>query len=141
MSSCMGCRPSCSSQPKTAMTTTVSQFAKEVLHFSSQYGTDGSVSYVVPNLAGPSTIYPSYGDMTAACVFVSMILITLLPIFVLFGIDLSKKVTQLLRIDKGEHTVFFFQPRFGYVAFNGKKQGGCLIFGLWFRSTWMSNYT
>ncbi|XP_022109190.1 F-box/LRR-repeat protein 4-like [Acanthaster planci] len=65
----MGCRASCVGQPKTKMSTTVSQFAKEVIHFSSQYGTDGSVSYVVPNLAGPSTIYPSYGDMTAACVF------------------------------------------------------------------------
>ena len=59
------------SQPRTIL----NQFAKEVLHFSSQYGLDGNVSYVVPNLAGPATIYPRYGDMTAACVFVSWLIL------------------------------------------------------------------
>ncbi|XP_071803527.1 F-box/LRR-repeat protein 4-like [Asterias amurensis] len=67
----MGCCSSLSncSLHSVAMTKTVSQFAEEVVHFSSQYGTDGNVSYVVPNLAGPSTIYPNYEDVTAACVF------------------------------------------------------------------------
>lgn len=45
------------------------QFAKEVVHFSSQYGNDGSTAYVAPNLAGPITVFPNYGDVTGACVF------------------------------------------------------------------------
>lgn len=49
----------------------VVQFAKEVLDFSSQYGSETSISYAVPNIAGHSSIYPSYGDFTQACVFVS----------------------------------------------------------------------
>ncbi|XP_072038828.1 F-box/LRR-repeat protein 4-like [Amphiura filiformis] len=49
--------------------TTSYQFAKEVVHFSSQYGNDGSTAYVANNLAGPITVFPNYGDVTGACVF------------------------------------------------------------------------
>ncbi|KAK3589577.1 hypothetical protein CHS0354_043031 [Potamilus streckersoni] len=45
------------------------QFAKEVIDFSSQYGTETSISYTARNLAGGANIFPSYGDFTQACVF------------------------------------------------------------------------
>lgn len=49
--------------------TELSQFAKEVIHFSSQYGGDGSMAYVAANLAGSPDVFPNYGDFTQACVF------------------------------------------------------------------------
>ena len=45
--------------------------ALEVTDFSSQYGSETSISYTASNLAGRGNIYPSYGDYTQACVFVS----------------------------------------------------------------------
>jgi hypothetical protein len=45
--------------------------ALEVTDFSSQYGSETSISYTASNLAGRGNIYPSYGDFTQACVFVS----------------------------------------------------------------------
>ncbi|XP_069110963.1 F-box/LRR-repeat protein 4-like [Argopecten irradians] len=47
----------------------VSQFSKDVTDFSSQYGSETSISYTACNLAGRSNIYPTYGDFTQACVF------------------------------------------------------------------------
>ncbi|KAI8485354.1 F-box and leucine-rich repeat protein 4 [Branchiostoma belcheri] len=47
----------------------VHQYAIEVVDFSSQYGYDGSMSYVASNLSGPPNVYPGYGDFTQACVF------------------------------------------------------------------------
>lgn len=46
----------------------VHQFAQEVVDFSSQYGSDTSISYTVSNLSGRCNIYPSYGDYTQAAV-------------------------------------------------------------------------
>ena len=46
--------------------------AHEVTDFSSQYGSETSISYTAKNLAGRGSIFPSYGDFTQACVFVSM---------------------------------------------------------------------
>ncbi|XP_061186169.1 F-box/LRR-repeat protein 4-like [Saccostrea echinata] len=46
-----------------------SQFALEVTDFSSQYGSETSISYTASNLAGKCNIYPGYGDFTQACVF------------------------------------------------------------------------
>ncbi|XP_060598191.1 F-box/LRR-repeat protein 4-like [Ruditapes philippinarum] len=43
--------------------------ALEVTDFSSQYGSETSISYTASNLAGRGNIYPSYGDFTQACVF------------------------------------------------------------------------
>ncbi|CAL1528204.1 unnamed protein product [Lymnaea stagnalis] len=41
----------------------------EVIDFSSQYGSESSISYVAYNLAGKACVFPSYGDYTQACVF------------------------------------------------------------------------
>ena len=49
----------------------VVQWVKEIADFSSQYGSETSISYIVPNLAGRINIYPNYGDFTQACVLVS----------------------------------------------------------------------
>ena len=46
------------------------QYAKEVVDFSSQYGSDTSISYTAGNLAGQSNIYPKYGDFNLAFVLV-----------------------------------------------------------------------
>lgn len=42
------------------------QYVKEVTDFSSQYGSDGSISYVANNITGKPTLYPDYGDFSAA---------------------------------------------------------------------------
>lgn len=55
------------------------QYAAEVSDLSSQYGGENSISYTVSNLAGPSSIYPNYGDFTQACVFVSKLQYLNLP--------------------------------------------------------------
>eukprot|EP00057_Strongylocentrotus_purpuratus_P000970 XP_001188402.3 PREDICTED: F-box/LRR-repeat protein 4 [Strongylocentrotus purpuratus] len=73
----MGCSPTCMEKitlsPSTmsaySSSTELSQFAKEVIHFSSQYGGDGSMAYVAANLAGSPDVFPNYGDFTQACVF------------------------------------------------------------------------
>lgn len=44
----------------------VDQYVKEVTDFSSQYGSDGSISYVANNIIGKPTLYPDYGDFSAA---------------------------------------------------------------------------
>lgn len=50
-----------------------SQYAADVSDFSSQYGSETSISYTASNLAGKCNIYPAYGDFTQACVFVSIL--------------------------------------------------------------------
>ena len=52
------------------MAADLSQFAAEVVNFSSQYGTEGSRTYTASNLAGGLRIYDSYGDRTEAFVLV-----------------------------------------------------------------------
>uniref|UniRef100_A0A3P8VLL3 F-box and leucine-rich repeat protein 4 n=1 Tax=Cynoglossus semilaevis TaxID=244447 RepID=A0A3P8VLL3_CYNSE len=47
----------------------VEQYAKEVLDFSSHYGSENSMSYTMWNLAGVPNVYPSSGDFTQAAVF------------------------------------------------------------------------
>ncbi|XP_001377550.1 F-box/LRR-repeat protein 4 [Monodelphis domestica] len=47
----------------------VVQYAKEVLDFSSHYGSENSMSYTMWNLAGIPNVYPSSGDFTQAAVF------------------------------------------------------------------------
>lgn len=44
----------------------VDQYVKEVADFSSQYGSDGSISYVANNVIGKPTLYPEYGDFSSA---------------------------------------------------------------------------
>ncbi|XP_035176611.1 F-box/LRR-repeat protein 4 isoform X2 [Oxyura jamaicensis] len=45
------------------------QYAKEVLDFSSHYGSENSMSYTMWNLAGIPNVYPSSGDFTQTAVF------------------------------------------------------------------------
>ncbi|KAM6968326.1 F-box/LRR-repeat protein 4 [Aplochiton taeniatus] len=47
----------------------VEQYAKEVVDFSSHYGSENSMSYTVWNLAGVPNVYPSSGDFTQTAVF------------------------------------------------------------------------
>ncbi|XP_028578855.2 F-box/LRR-repeat protein 4 [Podarcis muralis] len=47
----------------------VVQYAKEVLDFSSHYGSENSMSYTMWNLAGTPNVYPSSGDFTQTAVF------------------------------------------------------------------------
>ncbi|XP_038617233.1 F-box/LRR-repeat protein 4 isoform X2 [Tachyglossus aculeatus] len=47
----------------------VVQYAKEVLDFSSHYGSENSMSYTMWNLAGVPSVYPSSGDFTQTAVF------------------------------------------------------------------------
>ena len=51
----------------------IEQFGYAVVDFSSQYGSETSISYTTCNLAGAISIYPNYGDYTQACVFVSFV--------------------------------------------------------------------
>ncbi|KAG7208510.1 hypothetical protein KM043_014733 [Ampulex compressa] len=46
----------------------VEQFVKEVRDFSSQYGSDTSISYTVYNIAGNPSKFPDYGDFPNAFV-------------------------------------------------------------------------
>lgn len=50
----------------------VKQLAEKVVNFSSQYGTDGSASYVAANLAGDLRVYNKYGDFVEAFVLVCL---------------------------------------------------------------------
>ncbi|XP_070566356.1 F-box/LRR-repeat protein 4-like isoform X2 [Ptychodera flava] len=56
-------------QAKTLRMVTLQQYVKEVTDFSSQYGSESSLSYTVANVAGSPRIYPAYGDFTQALVF------------------------------------------------------------------------
>ncbi|KAJ8411510.1 hypothetical protein AAFF_G00163180 [Aldrovandia affinis] len=47
----------------------VEQYAKEVLDFSSHYGSENSMSYTMWNLAGVPNVFPSSGDFTQTAVF------------------------------------------------------------------------
>ncbi|XP_075354560.1 F-box/LRR-repeat protein 4 isoform X4 [Mycteria americana] len=47
----------------------IAQHAKEVLDFSSHYGSENSMSYTMWNLAGIPNVYPSSGDFTQTAVF------------------------------------------------------------------------
>ncbi|XP_051054534.1 F-box/LRR-repeat protein 4 isoform X2 [Phodopus roborovskii] len=47
----------------------VVQYAKEVVDFSSHYGSENSMSYTMWNLAGIPNVFPSSGDFTQTAVF------------------------------------------------------------------------
>lgn len=44
----------------------ISEYVSEVLDFSSQYGSDSSISYTAYNLSGKPSKYPDYGDFPQA---------------------------------------------------------------------------
>lgn len=47
----------------------VVQYAKEVVDFSSHYGSENSMSYTMWNLAGVPNVFPGSGDFTQTAVF------------------------------------------------------------------------
>lgn len=51
--------------------TFIHQFVKEVCDFSSQYGSNSSISYTAYNIAGNPSKFPDYGDFPQAFVMVS----------------------------------------------------------------------
>jgi len=52
-------------------------YVQEVVDFSSQYGSETSISYTVSNITGRSSTYPSYGDFTQTAVLVSIFFLIL----------------------------------------------------------------
>lgn len=48
----------------------VEQFVKDVVDFSSQYGSNISISYTAYNIAGNPSKFPDYGDFPQAFVMV-----------------------------------------------------------------------
>ena len=55
---------------RTCLYDNVRLYVQEVVDFSSQYGSETSISYTVSNVAGRSSTYPSYGDFTQTAVLV-----------------------------------------------------------------------
>lgn len=51
----------------------VEQFVKDVCDFSSQYGSNISISYTAYNVAGNPSKFPDYGDFPQAFVMVCLI--------------------------------------------------------------------
>lgn len=49
----------------------VFQFSSDVVDFSSQYGSDISISYTASNLTGRPSKFPNYGDFPQSYVMVS----------------------------------------------------------------------
>ncbi|KAJ8288319.1 hypothetical protein COCON_G00009780 [Conger conger] len=58
-----------SNQRSLPLSVEVEQYAKEVLDFSSHYGSENSMSYTMWNLAGMPNVFPSSGDFTQTAVF------------------------------------------------------------------------
>lgn len=55
----------------------IEQFVQNVEDFSSQYGSEISVSYTAFNLRGPPSNFPDYGDYPQAFVMVIIILLNI----------------------------------------------------------------
>lgn len=51
--------------------TPISQYASRVLEFSTQYGSDNSISYTACNITGRPSKYPNYGDFPETFAMVS----------------------------------------------------------------------
>lgn len=49
----------------------IKQFVHDVVDFSSQYGSDISISYTAYNITGKPSKFPDYGDFPQAFVMVS----------------------------------------------------------------------
>ncbi|XP_033861479.3 F-box/LRR-repeat protein 4-like isoform X2 [Acipenser ruthenus] len=58
-----------SNQRTLPHTVEVEQYVKEIVDFSSHYGSENSMSYTMWNLAGMPNVYPSSGDFTQTAVF------------------------------------------------------------------------
>jgi len=55
---------------RTCLYDDIRLYAQEVVDFSSQYGSETSISYTVSNIAGRPSTYPSYGDFTQSALLV-----------------------------------------------------------------------
>lgn len=51
---------------------TIKQYVQDVVDFSSQYGSDTSISYTAYNVTGKPSKYPDYGDFPETFAFVSI---------------------------------------------------------------------
>jgi F-box/leucine-rich repeat protein 4 len=51
----------------------IEQFVQDVIGFSSQYGSDVSISYTAYNITGKPSKFPDYGDFPQAFVMVGYI--------------------------------------------------------------------
>lgn len=49
----------------------IEQYVQDVVDFSSQYGSDMSISYTAYNITGKPSKFPDYGDFPQAFVMVS----------------------------------------------------------------------
>lgn len=56
---------------KTAKAITIAQFAQRATEYSSQYGSDCSISYTGCNITGRPSKYPNYGDFPETFAMVS----------------------------------------------------------------------
>lgn len=56
--------------------TFIEQFVQDVVDFSSQYGSDISISYTAYNITGKPSKFPDYGDFPQAFVMVSFTVMT-----------------------------------------------------------------
>lgn len=56
---------------RTTLENFVFQFSSEVVDFSSQYGSDISISYTASNVTGRPSKFPNYGDFPQSYVMVS----------------------------------------------------------------------
>lgn len=61
----------------------VVQFVQKVLDFSSQYGSDYSISYTACNISGRPSKFPNYGDFPETYAMVSKSMLTLENFFFL----------------------------------------------------------
>jgi len=60
----------------------VFQFSTEVVDFTSQYGSDISISYTASNLTGRPSKFPNYGDFPQSYVMVSFCYLVVSNIFI-----------------------------------------------------------
>lgn len=83
----------------TATVHFVEQFVKDVLDFSSQYGSNSNISYTAYNIAGNPSKFPDYGDFPQAFVMVIMRVPLCFGRFGLRGLSLSPAVLFFGRFD------------------------------------------
>lgn len=87
----------------------VEQFVKDVVDFSSQYGSNISISYTAYNIAGNPSKFPDYGDFPQA--FVMVIILRLYIYSVCFSLSRARRYSNKVRID-----IILSCPRIKYAA-------------------------
>lgn len=66
-----GSAPATAQIPSIAPSVRIEQFVRRVVDFSSQYGSDASISFTAQNITGRPTKFPSYGDFPETFAMVS----------------------------------------------------------------------